>query len=142
MKSIPTIKILTSISFLLVLMPNEKSELIICLGLIFWFIGLAGPWAILIGISVSIALLYLLVSAFKKSNTKNDCKYSILSLLALYVPIAMLFERIIMVGSLLAYISYITFLVISFSTFISLINRWANSHYKEYDSKEKKLPLI
>jgi hypothetical protein len=126
-KKIPLFKILTSISFLLIMVSNEKFSLIMGLSLllILFMTGIGG--FIYAAISLA-ATLYLFISGVSKFNSKKDDIVSLLSIVTMYIPISVTIQPSLKHPTIWVYITLAIFGMISILTFIFILNKVTNKN--------------
>ena len=117
---IQILKILTSISFLFVIVSNEKFSLIMGLFLLLLFIA-GGINGVLYSIIFLGASLYLFVSGLTRPDNKRDDILSLLSIAALYIPIALALGSSFQNSDFWVYFTHAVFLFISILTFIQIL---------------------
>lgn len=108
-------KILSAISFLFIVVPNDKvliqMWMWLLLGFNLWFIPKLPASLLLIA-----AVFYLLLSAFKKYTTKRSHILSVISILILYLPVIITFSSVFKYPYLISFFTYGLFLMFSIIT--------------------------
>ena len=121
-KRILFLKILTTISFLLVTVSNEKISLFMGLLLLLTLFN-SGIDGFLYSAVSLLATLYLFVSAIAKFDNKKHDILSLISISALYIPVWLTIPSSFRHSNIWVYITFTTFGVISILTFIQILNR-------------------
>ena len=117
---IPILKILTSISFLFVIVSNEVFSVPIGLLLLLLFVG-GGISGVLYSLAFLAVTLYLFVSGLTKPNNKRDNILSLLSIIAMYIPITLAFGSSYRNSFFWMYFTHAIFVLLSIFTFIQIL---------------------
>lgn len=110
-------KILSAISFLFLIAPNEKFLLPMWMFLVLSFYpGVMQIQYMFASLLLIAALFYLLLSGLKKYTTQRSNILSGISILILYVPVVMIFNSQFKHFHLLSFCTYVLFLIFSLIT--------------------------
>lgn len=120
-RAITIFKILTVVSFSLIMIPNEKFIIAMYIGLIALLIGYGGFFSMLMSAIILTAVVYVFILAF--TYTKSNFRLSAIAILIFYIPMGLTFRGLFAHPYFISWVSYVIFIVISLITIVLLIRR-------------------
>lgn len=107
------IKLLTPISFLLIVIPGAKLSFPVWALITAPLLGLTGVEAILMAIGTWAAVIYLIVSAFKKLSSRRDRILQTICIGIFWVLMAYWANKFILYGDTRAWLQTVPFIILS-----------------------------
>lgn len=120
-KIISIFKILTFVSFIIILIPNDKGNIAMIGALLALMIGYGGINGLIMSLVVLPAAIFIFINAFVSSRL--NYQLSIVSILILYLPVGISIRRVIKNFNFISASSYLIFILISLITLGLIIRR-------------------
>lgn len=128
MKSLTTIfKILCAVSFLFLMMPNEKFNVPMWMELYMFILGLSGLVGMILSLIMLTAFVYLLFTAFEYHKLNDRLHLS--AIVVFYFPFCTTIKNLFIYPTFISWLTYIVFFIISGITLALIIKRLKLNNY-------------
>lgn len=126
-RTVTILKIIMTVSFLFVMIPNEKFVAPVFIWIYAFLIGLSGFSGMANSALVLTGTIYLLFFS-RKRNQLSDI-FSLLAIFILYIPICFTFKNIFIYRVFISWFTYWFFIAVSITTAFLLIKRLITNKY-------------
>ena len=120
-RAIPIFKILTFLSFIILMVPNEKFILPMVVWLVLALVGFSGVLWMILSAIVMVAAGFVYISAFMSSKLID--RLSVVAILILYFPFGISIMNVFTYPYFVSRLSYLIFTILSLITLVLIVRK-------------------